>query len=146
MCACAEPKFQLDRALVLILRWFSPKEDLQPVLLFLAWCLGKTPSLGKGEDLGTCAPTCSDALPALSAHTRVHMCMYFQSCSASPRHSCVVTCRRTSTYTWLHSIRPNGVNTCIYMDCKRQPASPRHRGSVTLPALRASLQVPPRGT
>ena len=49
----------------------------------------RLPILATGEDLGTCPPTCSEALPVLNAHTQTRVCACLQTHPASPRHTCV---------------------------------------------------------
>ena len=114
VCACAEPEFLLERALVPIFQFFLPvkfhhRQFCLPVLVLEE----DTPCVGKGEGLATGAPTCSAALPALNAYAHRPTCRYLQSCPTSPGRMCVSTCRHRSTHTYPHWVTPTGVNTHV---------------------------------
>ena len=125
-----------------IFQYFFPKEASQPVLPFLAWCMGKAPYFDNREGLGKCAPMCSAALPVLNTQSQTHACMYLQTRPDSPRHMCVTIGRHTSTHTYLPSVRPSSMNThmCI-------PRDSQHPQTRVIPRAQAACpQVPLRGT
>ena len=125
-----------------IFQYFFPKEASQPVLPFLARCMGKAPYFDNGEGLGKCAPMCSAALPVLNTQSQTHACMYLQTRPDSPRHMCVTIGRHTSTHTYLPSVRPSSMNThmCI-------PRDSQHPQTRVIPRAQAACpQVPLRGT
>lgn len=119
---CVEAEFPLD-SLGPDLPGFSSRGSFKPVQPSLAWSVGNAPDFDNGENLGPCAPTCSEAC--------THLQQYLQTRPASPRHTCAATC----THACLHLVRPTGVNTrmCTSRDCQYPPDTCHPSGTKSQP-------------
>lgn len=122
VCMCVEAEFPLD-SLGPDLPGFSSRGSFKPVQPSLAWSVGNAPDFDNGENLGPCAPTCSEAC--------THLQQYLQTRPASPRHTCAATC----THACLHLVRPTGVNTrmCTSRDCQYPPDTCHPSGTKSQP-------------
>lgn len=110
--------------LVLIFQDFPPEEASQPVQPFLAWSVGNAPDFDNGENLGPCAPTCSEAFPVLSALMHTPATVLADSPSQPQAHVCrhAHTCLSTlgQTHWYEHT----------YVHLQRLPVPPRHVSSL----------------